>query len=82
MSKMIYDSFYEALAAKGVTVEVFKSDTDTWKVRVLAPLYIEKDYILGASWGMSYTADEVYKDVRHRLGRLYNVYKTEGYITG
>lgn len=81
MSKRIYDSFYEALAAKGVTIEVFKSGTDTWKVRVLAPLYVEKDYVLGASWGMSYTIDEVYADARYRLGRIYNVYKIEGYTT-
>lgn len=79
---VVYDSFYEALAAKGVTIEVFKSNTDTWKVRVLAPMHVEKDYVLGASWGMSYTADGVRKDVRDRLGRLYNVYKIEGYTTG
>lgn len=82
MAKLIYSTFYEALNAKGVTVEVFKKDEDTWKVRVLAPNYKEKDFILGASWTTSFTEDEVLKDAQVTLSKMYHVYHTSGYTTG
>lgn len=82
MSKLIYPSFYEALEAKGVTVDVFKVDEVTWKVRVYAPTYVNKDYILPASWGTSYSVREVLAEVQEILAKRYNIHHTSGYTTG
>lgn len=82
MTKIIYPTFYEALKAKGVTVSVFKVDEYTWKVRVLAPNYMNKDYVLPASWSTSYSMKEVLDSAQKILAKRYNIYHTSGYTTG
>lgn len=82
MAKLIYPTFYEALNAKGVTVEVFEEDENTWRVRVFAPNYMKKDFLLSESWSTSFTEDEVLNGAQKTLSKMYNVYHTSGYTTG
>jgi len=82
MTKIKYDSIEQRLAALGVTIELFHEAPKpenvelgilfgTWKARVTAPLYMNKEYVYRGSWSDEIPVNEVYKDACLCIGKMY-----------
>lgn len=69
-----YGSISEALASIKVSYKlelVNRPSGDSYKVKVLAPLYKDKEYYLSTSYSVTYT--DVHRDVLQDLARRYGI---------
>jgi hypothetical protein len=69
-----YGSISEALASIKVSYKlelVNRPSGDSYKVKVLAPLYKDKEYYLPTSYSVTYT--DVHRDVLQDLARRYGI---------
>lgn len=71
-----YTSLSEALQAIGVSYELLVDyDTDSYRPKVYAPRYVNKEYVLDRWYSTSIPVEDVHDDVMLNLADIYGIRK-------